>query len=177
MTLVKTILLLRHAKSAWSDTALSDHDRPLNRRGERAAKAIGDHLAHHGPRPDLVLCSTAMRARQTLAPVIKRLGTRAPPIALEDTLYLASEGNLLERLQAVDDDVATVLLVGHNDGIWRLAETLAGRGSPAHLAALQEKYPTGTLATLELPDGPWCDLAAGSGDLVAFVRPRDLMRG
>ena len=174
MTLVKTILLLRHAKSAWSDTALSDHDRPLNRRGERAAKAIGDHLAHHGPRPDLVLCSTAMRARQTLAPVIKRLGTRAPPIALEDALYLASEGNLLERLQAVDDDIATVLLVGHNDGIWRLAETLAGRGSPARRAALQEKYPTGTLATLELPDGPWRDLAAGSGDLVAFVRPRDL---
>ncbi|MDP1751649.1 MAG: histidine phosphatase family protein [Reyranella sp.] len=173
---MKNILLLRHAKSAWSDTTLSDHDRPLNRRGERAAKAIGDHLAQHGPRPDLVLCSTAMRTRQTLAPVIKRLGTHAPPIALEDTLYLASEESLLERLQAVADDITTVLLVGHNDGIWRLAEMLAGHGQPARLAALQEKYPTGTLATLQFPDGPWRDLAAGSGDLVAFVRPRDLMR-
>lgn len=174
---VKTILLLRHAKSAWSDSALSDHDRPLNRRGERAAKAIGDHLAQHGPRPDRVLCSTAVRTRQTMASVIKRLGTGAPPpIALEDGLYLASEGSLLARLQELDDDVRSVLLIGHNDGIWRLAETLAGRGAPARLAALQEKYPTGTLATLQVPDGPWRDLAAGSGELVAFVRPRDLLR-
>ena len=173
---VKHIVLLRHAKSAWSDTALTDHDRPLNRRGERAAKAIGDHLAHHGPRPDLILCSTAARARQTLAPVVKRLDSPAPPIMLEDTLYLASEEALLARLHAVADDVRTVLLVGHNDGIWRLAELLAGRGSPAHLAALQEKYPTGTLTTLRLPNGPWSDLAAGSGELVAFARPRDLMR-
>lgn len=173
---VKNILLLRHAKSAWSDLALTDHDRPLNGRGERAAKAIGDHLAHHGPRPDLILCSTATRARQTLAPVVKRLGMPAPPILLDETLYLASEEALLARLRAVADDVATVLLVGHNDGIWRLAEMLAGHGSAAHLAVLQEKYPTGTLATLKMPDGPWQDLAAGSGELAAFVRPRDLLR-
>lgn len=177
MASVKNILLLRHAKSAWSDPALSDHDRPLNRRGERAAKTIGDHLAQHGPRPDLILCSTAMRARQTLAPVVKRLGTGTPPVMLEDTLYLASEASLLARLQVIADDVTTVLLVGHNDGIWRLAETLAGHGPSARLAALREKYPTGTLATLRVPNGPWRDLAAGSGDLVAFVRPRDLTRG
>ncbi len=176
MPLVKNILLLRHAKSAWSDLALTDHDRPLNGRGERAAKAIGDHLAHRGPHPDLILCSTATRARQTLAPVVKRLGMPAPPILLDETLYLASEETLLARLQAVADDVATVLLVGHNDGIWRLAEMLAGHGPAAHLATLQEKYPTGTLATLKVPDGPWQDLAAGSGELVAFVRPRDLTR-
>ncbi len=176
MAPVKNILLLRHAKSAWSDLALSDHDRPLNRRGERAAKAIADHLAHHGPRPDLVLCSNAVRARQTLAPIIKRLGKTSPPVMLEDTLYLASESSLLARLQAVADDVATVLLVGHNDGIWRLAEMLAGHGPPARLAALEEKYPTGTLTTLRLPGGPWCDLAAGSGELVAFTLPRDLTR-
>lgn len=173
---MKNILLLRHAKSAWSDLVLSDHDRPLNRRGERAAKAIGDQLAHHGPRPELILCSTATRARQTLAPVVKRLGMPAPPIMLEDALYLASEESLLERLQALTDDVETVLLVGHNDGIWRLAELLAGRGPPALLAALQEKYPTGTLAVLRVPAAAWRDLAAGSGELVAFVRPRDLTR-
>lgn len=176
MAPVKHILLLRHAKSAWSDLALSDHDRPLNGRGERAAKAIGDHLAQQGPRPDLVLCSTATRARQTLAPVVKRLSPQAPSVMLSDTLYLASEASLLARLQALTDDVSTVLLVGHNDGIWRLAEMLAGYGPPARLAALCEKYPTGTLATLQIPDGPWRDLAAGSGELVAFVRPRDLMR-
>lgn len=173
---MKTILLLRHAKSAWNDGRLSDHERPLNRRGEQAAKAVADHLAQHGPRPDLILCSTATRARQTLAPLIKRLGTPAPPLSLEDGLYLAPEGSLLTRLQAIPDDVSTVLLVGHNDGIWQLAEGLAGRGPAAPLAALREKYPTGTLAVLRIPAGPWQDLAAGAGELVAFVRPRDLTK-
>ena len=121
---MKTILLLRHAKSAWSDPRLDDHDRPLNRRGEQAAKAMADHIARHEPRPELILCSTAMRTRQTLAPLIKLLDAPAPPIALENGLYLASEDVLLAHLQAVADDVATVLLIGHNDGIWH-----AGRGA------------------------------------------------
>jgi len=173
---VKTILLLRHAKSAWNNPGQGDHDRPLNRRGEQAAKAIADHLAQHGPRPDLILCSTAVRTRQTLAPVVKRLGAPTPPLALEDELYLASEDRLLARLQAVTDDVATVLLVGHNDGIWQLAEMLAGKGPAASLAALREKYPTGSLAVLRTPVEAWANLAAGSGELLAFVRPRDLTR-
>jgi phosphohistidine phosphatase len=171
---VKTLLLLRHAKSAWSDPRLDDHDRPLNGRGERAAKAIADHLARHGPRPDLILCSTAMRTRQTLAPLLKRLGSPAPPISLENGLYLASEGALLARLQAVADDVPTVLLIGHNDGIGQLAAELADNGPSEALSALREKFPTGALAVLRVPDGPWSDLKVGAARLLAFVRPRDL---
>jgi phosphohistidine phosphatase len=172
---VKTLLLLRHAKSAWSDPRLDDHDRPLNGRGERSAKAMADHIARQGPRPDLILCSTAMRTRQTLEPLLKRLPAPAPPISLEDGLYLASEQLLLARLRAVPDAVSTVLLIGHNDGIGELAQMLAGSGPADALAKLREKYPTGTLATLQVPDGPWSDLAPGSTELVAFVRPRDLM--
>ncbi len=115
-----------------------------------------------------------MRTRQTLAPLVKLLDAPAPPIALEKGLYLASEDVLLAHLQAVGDDIATVLLIGHNDGIWHLAEALAGSGPAKTLAALREKYPTGTLATLRAPDGPWQDLAPGSAELVAFIRPRDL---
>jgi phosphohistidine phosphatase len=172
--MAKTVLLLRHAKSAWSDPRLDDHERPLNRRGEQAAKAMAAHIARREPRPDLILCSTALRTRQTLAPLIKLLDAPAPPIALEKGLYLASEDFLMAHLQAVGDEVATVLLIGHNDGIWHLAEALAGSGTAEALAALREKYPTGTLATLRCPDGPWRDLAAGGAELVAFVRPRDL---
>lgn len=172
---MKTILLLRHAKSAWSDARLDDHDRPLNGRGERAAKAVADHLARLGPRPDLILCSTAVRTRQTLMPLLKRLADPAPPISLEDRLYLATEDRLLDRLRLVPDEVSTVLLIAHNDGIARLAELLAGSGPPDVLAKLREKYTTGALATLRTPDGPWRDLAPGSAELVAFVRPRDLM--
>jgi phosphohistidine phosphatase len=171
---MKTLLLLRHAKSAWSDPRLDDHDRPLNGRGERAAKAMADHIARRGPRPDLILCSTAMRTRQTLAPLLKRLGSPAPPISLENGLYLASEDALLARLQAVAGDMPTVLLIGHNDGIGQLAADLAGNGPPDALAALREKYPTGALAVLRMPDGSWSDLKVGSAKLLEFVRPRDL---
>lgn len=171
---MKTLLLLRHAKSAWSDPRLDDHDRPLNGRGERAAKAMADHIVRKGPRPDLILCSTAMRTRQTLAPLLKRLEGPAPPIALENGLYLASEDALLGRLQAVADDVPTVLLIGHNDGIGQLAADLAGDGPPEALASLRAKYPTGTLAVLRAPNGPWTDLKPGSAKLLEFVRPRDL---
>ena len=172
---MKTILLLRHAKSAWSDARLDDHDRPLSKRGERAAKAMADHIARRGPQPELILCSTSVRTRQTLMPLPKRLAEPAPPISLESRLYLASEDTLLARLRLVPDDVSTVLLIAHNDGIARLAEMLAGSGAAETMAKLREKYPTGTLATLRIPDGPWRDLAAGSAELLAFVRPRDLL--
>jgi phosphohistidine phosphatase len=172
--MAKTILLLRHAKSAWSDPRLEDHERPLSRRGEQAAKAMADHIARREPRPELILCSTALRTRQTLAPLVKLMEAPAPPIALEKALYLAPEDVLLAHLQAVADAVATVLLIGHNDGIWHLAEALAGSGPADAMAALREKYSTGTLATLRCPDGPWRDLAWGAAELVAFVRPRDL---
>jgi phosphohistidine phosphatase len=137
----KTILLLRHAKSAWSDPRLEDHERPLNRRGEQAAKAMADHIARREPRPELILCSTAMRTRQTLAPLVKLLDAPAPPIALEKGLYLASEDLLLAHLRSVADAVATVLLIGHNDGIWHLAEGLAGSGPADTLAARGVKVP------------------------------------
>lgn len=172
--MTRTLLLLRHAKSAWSDPRLDDHDRPLNRRGERAAKAMADHFARLGLRPDLILCSTALRTRQTLAPIVAALAAPAPPINLSKDLYLASEDVLLAQLQAVGDDAATVLLIGHNDGIWHFATALAGDGPPEELAALRDKYPTGALATLTLRDGPWRSLGFGVARLVSFVRPRDL---
>jgi phosphohistidine phosphatase len=171
---VKVILLLRHAKSAWGQPGLDDHDRPLNKRGARAAEAMAEHIVHNAPRPDLILCSTAVRTRQTLAPLVHRLVDPTPPIALEKGLYLASEAALLVRLRAVPDDVRTVLLIGHNEGIGQLAGALAGSGDPAALERLYQKFPTGALATLVVAGGRWRDLAPGAAKLEAFVRPRDL---
>ena len=172
---MKTILLLRHAKSAWGQPGLDDHERPLNKRGERAAQAMADHIVRKEPRPDLVLCSTAVRTRQTLAPLVHRLAPPAPPIALEKGLYLAPEATLLARLQAVSDNIRTVLLIGHNEGIGELAEDLPGKGPAAARASLEEKFPTGALAAFKVPDGPWRDLVLGSAELLSFVRPRDLL--
>ena len=173
MSGARTILLLRHAKSAWGNAGQNDHDRPLNRRGERAAGTMADHIASAAPRPDLILCSTATRTRQTLAPLVKALAAPAPPIALEKDLYLASEATLLERQRALPDDVRTVLLIGHNDGIGHLAGALAGQGRAGELADLRDKYPTGALANLRMSRGPWSALAPGSCELLAFVKPRD----
>ena len=172
---MKVILLLRHAKSAWGEVGLPDHDRALNPRGKRAAEAMAEHLLAKAPVPDLILCSTATRARQTLAPLIERLPAPAPPIALENGLYLASEDTLLNRLQDLPESVSTVLMIGHNDGMWHLAEMLAGHGKATLLAALREKFPTGALATLEVDLQSWADLAAGTATLKAFARPRDLV--
>ena len=156
---MKTILLLRHAKSAWSDPRLDDHDRPLNRRGEQAAKAMADHIARHEPRPgsDPVLnghadAPDAGAADQAVwTPPPRRLPWKRASTSPPRT-------SCWPHLQAVGDDIATVLLIGHNDGIWHLAEGLAGSGPADTLAALREKYPTGTLATLRArmdPGATW----------------------
>jgi phosphohistidine phosphatase len=171
---VKTALLLRHAKSAWSTPGLADHERPLNDRGKQAAQRMADYIVRHAPCPDLILCSTAVRTRQTLAALMSRLAPPAPPIAREKGLYLASEMALLARLRIVADETETVLLIGHNEGIWHLAEMLAGHGPAGLLGALRDKYPTGSLAVLQMPAERWSDLSTGSAELRAFVRPRDL---
>jgi len=168
---VPTLLVLRHAKSSWGDDALPDHERPLNKRGRRDAPHMALHLAHAAPRPAQVLCSTAVRARQTLDAVLSALPT-PPPVALEPELYLASAGALLERLDALPAEADPVLLVGHNPGLENLVQGLAGRGEPEAAGRLREGLKTATLAVLECP--AWPELAPRSAQLTALVRPRDL---
>jgi phosphohistidine phosphatase len=169
---MRTLWLLRHAKSSWGQAGLADHERPLNARGRDAAARIGRHLALRGVCPDLVLCSSALRARQTLERVIGALDAE-PEIRVESDLYLAGEGALLQRLGELPDGASSVLLVGHNPGIAELAAQLAVRGDADGLAALRTKYPTGALAELRPDAQRWSDLARGC-ELVAFVTPKQL---
>jgi phosphohistidine phosphatase SixA len=110
----KRLYLLRHAKSSWKQPELADHDRPLASRGRRAAKAIARHLRERQIAPELVLCSTARRARETLERIEPALATAA--VRREPQLYRASADVLFERLRTVPDDVASVMLIGHNPG-------------------------------------------------------------
>ena len=151
------LYLLRHAKSSWKDASLDDHDRPLAPRGRKASKAIGRYLRDHDIEPELVLCSSAKRARQTL----ERLGPAGVDARIEPELYGAGAHALLERLHAVPEDVASVMLIGHNPGMQQLAFTLAG---------LDDKFPTAALATFEC--SRWRSLERA--ELVDYVRPRDL---
>jgi phosphohistidine phosphatase len=167
MTATHRLYLLRHAKSSWKDSELADHDRPLAGRGRRAAKAIARHLDEHDVEVELVLCSTARRARETLERIEPALGNAS--LHYERELYGATANGLLERLRSVSDDVATVMLIGHNPALEDLAREL---GRPA--SELEPKFPTAALATLELTVAAWGDLAPGGARLTGVVRPRDL---
>ena len=164
MPAAKCLLLLRHAKSSWDDPALADHDRPLAPRGRRAAQLIGEHLRRERVPVSLVICSSALRARETLELV-------GPPgeVRIEPQLYGASAEQLLKRVRQLPEKVDTVMLVGHNPGIQELAVRLAGED--AGLAG--QKFPTGALSTLTFA-GPWRGLEAGGAQLAGFARPREL---
>ncbi len=166
---MRRLYLLRHAKSSWDDPSLADHDRPLAPRGRKAARRLGAHLSEEGIEPELVLCSSARRTRETL----ERLGgaVGGSTVEVEEGLYAADADALADRLRAVPDEVRSVLLIGHNPGLEELALDLAGRGEA--LARLEEKFPTGALAALELSTS-WAGLSPGSAELTAFVVPREL---
>ena len=163
------LFLLRHAKSSHDDPALADHDRPLAPRGERAAKTMGRYIRDHGVSPALVLCSSATRARETLDRLSAGIGESA--VRIESELYEASAAELGERLRQIPDDVPSVMLIGHNPAIERLALDLAASGPD--LDDMARKFPTGALAVLEF-DAAWSGLDSDGARLVAFVKPRDL---
>jgi phosphohistidine phosphatase len=168
---MRRVYLLRHAKSSWKDGSLADRERPLAGRGRKAARAMARHLEDEGIRPDLVLCSPARRTRETLERIEDALGDGIEA-RFEEALYGATEATLLRSLNALPDEVDSVMLIGHNPGLEDLVLALASEG--AELDRLKEKFPTAALATIDLPADRWSAIERGRGELVAFVRPRDL---
>jgi phosphohistidine phosphatase len=167
---VKTLHLLRHAKSSWDDPSLADLDRPLATRGRRAAGKIGAHLRRAGIAPELVLSSPSRRTLETLD-LLKLPDER---VRIEDALYAGGADELLAVLRTVPRSVPSVLLIGHNPGLQQLAVQLAGSGDDRHLERMRVKLPTGALASLELAVTDWTELAAGAGTLVGYVLPKEL---
>ena len=157
------LILMRHAKSDWSLSG-DDHDRPLNPRGQRSAKALGDWLRDHGFLPDAALVSSAVRTRQTF----DLLGLAVQP-RLERALYLADEASLLRSLQ--DSDGQVLLMIGHNPGIAGFAAELLGR-PPAHDRF--HDYPTGATLIADFDAAHWNDVQPGTGTCQAFIVPREL---
>ena len=170
---VKTVYLLRHAKSSWDQPSLTDDQRPLAPRGIKAAPRVGAHMLREGFVPDRVLCSAARRAQETWELVSEALGSGSPVEVLSE-LYLASPSTLLTLIQGLADDEGSVLLVGHNPTFEDLALALAGTGEEGALDALESKYPTGALAVLEFRVRSWREVRPGIGFLRAFVRPKEL---
>ncbi|MGH6824638.1 SixA phosphatase family protein [Methyloceanibacter sp.] len=167
-----TLILLRHAKSSWKDPALADHDRPLNTRGMAEAPVMGKAMAKHGLDPDVVLCSTARRTRDTLGFVLPELKIE-PKVIYEDGLYHGTPAEMLGILHEVGAGVGQVLLVGHNPELQEFALDLIGSGAKHLKDRLEAKYPTAGLVVLRFPAAAWKSVAVNSGKLDLFLTPSD----
>ncbi|WP_375174794.1 histidine phosphatase family protein [Pseudooceanicola sp.] len=163
--MVKRLILLRHAKSSWSNPELSDHDRPLNKRGRKSAKAIGKWLQDIGITPDLTLCSDAVRARETC----KRLKLGGE-IQVRPDLYMASADKMLEAMQEAEG--ACVLMVAHNPGIADFAQRLVTTPPPHGRFA---DFPTGATLIVDIPMVDWKAGHFGTSRVVNFITPRELI--
>lgn len=170
---MKTLLLLRHAKSSWSDPSRVDHDRELNRRGEKAAPFMGRFLREHDLVPDLIWCSTAARAVQTLGLLGRDFAGHADVIYSED-LYMASERTLLECLHHTHDEAKRVMIIGHNPGIENFAKALYRDGDDAAREVMERKYPTCALAHFEFDVENWADTQFETGRMMGFTKVKEL---
>ena len=162
---MKTLLLLRHAKSSWKEPGLTDFERPLNERGRKAAPFMGRHMRSKKLRPDLVLCSPAERTRQTVALLLEAAGL-APKVRYDERIYEATPERLIEVVSQVEDSCETVLLVGHNPGMEELISALTGA---------TEMMPTAALARISLDVEKWEKLRARCGKLEWVARPKEVM--
>ena len=171
---MKRLSLLRHAKSSWECSGLTDHDRPLERRGERAALVMGRYIAQQRLVPDLVLCSTAVRAVETRALVISQWPDE-PPTTFDRDLYLSGVAAIRRRVAKVEDAIDHVLVIGHNPDLQDLALTLAaGNHAPLKRKAAH-KFPTAALAVLHFSIDTWQALLRAQGTLCVVTAPRDLV--
>ena len=161
---MKTLLLLRHAKSSWDEPSLRDFDRPLAGRGKRAAPRIGKALADRGPLPELIVCSPAARTRATIKAVAKAARLEAE-VQFDDVVYGASSAELIKLIRRLPGQKNCVMVVGHNPGLEDLVERLTGRS---------ERMPTAALACIEFQVGGWDGIEDGKGKLAWLLTPKDL---
>ena len=171
---MKRLTLLRHAKSDWDDPVARDFDRPLNRRGEKAARLMGDHAARKGMRFDLLVASPAVRVVQTLDTFFDGYGEKLEP-HWDRRIYLASSSTLIDVVRDLPDGADSVLMAGHNPGLEELILDLVPESGDDRLRQdVEAKFPTASLAVLNLSVDRWDAVDEGGATLASFTRPRDL---
>lgn len=171
---MKTLTLLRHAKSGWDDPVARDFDRALNPRGMRAAQTVGHHMRNLGLSFDHVVSSPAVRCVDTLDGVWEGYGRTLHP-NWDRRIYLASGVTLLDVVHDQSDDYSRVLMCGHNPGLEDLILMLVPEGKEEALRDdVEEKFPTASIAELTFQVDRWADISTGRAHLARFIRPRDL---
>ena len=162
---MKTLFLLRHAKSSWKDDTLPDLERPLNARGQRAAELMSNFLKQEKVSPDLILSSCAVRARDTID-IMWRSAMRASELRFDERIYGAPLEKLVEVVAQIDKGARSALVVGHNPGLEELLQALTGK---------TETMPTAALAKITFKTSDWSNIVKG-GALQWVVRPKDWSR-
>lgn len=165
---LRHIVVIRHAKSSWDDTSVADHDRPLSKRGRNALPRLCNHIEGLELRPDLVMCSSSRRTRETLAGIRAAFGRKAR-VESDSSLYAASAEQLVTELQGLDDQVTTVVLIAHNPGVADLVDLLASASATGEAAI--DTFPTAAVAVLSVA-GPWSALQPACASLESFWAPR-----
>lgn len=160
---MKTLYILRHAKSSWDDHTLSDFERPLNQRGLNTAPFMGELMKKQGFFPDVIVSSPAVRAKQT-AELVRETAQFEPQIRFDEQIYEASVGTLVSVLSEIEDSNDFVLLVGHNPGTESLIYYITGEIAP---------MPTASLGVVELYIETWSEMAGGCGTLKQIIRPKE----
>jgi phosphohistidine phosphatase len=170
------LILLRHAKSSWSDRKRDDFDRPLSSRGREAAPAIGRALAKRGYLPERVLCSPARRTRETLKLVLDAMRIN-PPVAYDDRLYAFDDGTAYLNFIVQQQNAASLMLIGHNPSTQALALRLAVSGDVSGLERMRRKFPTAAVAVIAFSFDDWSRLSNEgdrNGQLQLFLTPKML---
>ncbi len=173
---MKTLTLLRHAKSSWDDPVSRDFDRPLNPKGQRAAQTMGRHMRALGLVFDHAVASPAVRVVETLEHVGTGYGSDLAP-AWDQRIYLASAATLLDVIHELPAGADHVLLIGHNPGLEDLVLALVPEDGGSLREDVEIKVPTASLAQMQFDVGDWEAVALGLARLERFVRPRDLDPG
>lgn len=161
---MKTLFLLRHAKSSWDDPSLKDFDRPLNGRGARAAPLMGKYMRKQKLSPELILCSPARRTRETVA-LFKEAARLDAPVRFDERIYEASLEQLCEVVSQIEERVDKAMLIGHNPGLEELLFYLTGE---------EERMVTAALAQISLDIEKWSKVSERSGSLDWLVKPKEL---
>lgn len=164
---MKNLLLLRHAKSDWGAACETDHDRPLASRGRAAAGVVGTFLALVGPMPELILTSSAVRAKTT-SELAKKSGKWTASIISSRDLYEAGPDSIVDLVRQQEDTIETLMLVGHNPTWESLAHLLIGGGNI--------RFSTGAVARIKFTETRWSQIASGQGTLLWLVTPKQLKR-
>ena len=172
--LAKTLILMRHSKSSWDNSYKDDFDRPLNSRGRENAQMVAKHIHSWGFKPELTLCSSALRCKQTLELIIPYFPKKMH-IRYLDELYLAPEKAILEIIKSIKLSIAQILVIGHNPGLSDLSQSLIYSSNKKNDYSDTQQFPTSAASIFEMSINNWVNFNLSESKIIDFVTPKNLM--